>query len=347
MHIVQVTPAYPPSTGGVETHVEAISTRLVERGHDVTVISADHGVGNARERRDGVEVIRCRGFTPGGAYHVSPGIWQAVRRLSADVVHAHNYHSLTLPAAALGVGDARFVVTPHYHGGSESSFRDRLLGLYAPVGGRVLRRADDVIAVSEWEREQLAEDFGVDATVIPNGIEVERFADAEPYNHDRPYLLCVGRMEEYKGVQHVIRALPELPDYDLLVAGSGPYREDLERIAAEEGVDDRVEFLGYVDDEELPGLYAGADVFVTLSEFEAFGMTVGEALAAGTPCVVREAGALVDWTTNRGVTDVSSVTPDSVVDAVRESLSVETRSIQSWEEVVGSISALYSDSYSS
>jgi len=347
MHIVQVTPAYPPSTGGVETHVEAISTRLVERGHDVTVISADHGVGNARERRDGVEVIRCRGFTPGGAYHISPGVWQAVRRLSADVVHAHNYHSLTLPAAALGAGDARFVVTPHYHGGSDSSFRDRLLGLYAPVGRRVLRRADEVIAVSEWERDQLAEDFGVDATVIPNGIDVERFADAEPYDHDRPYLLCVGRLEEYKGVQHVIRALPELPEYDLLVAGSGPYREELERIAEEKEVADRVEFLGYVDDEELPGLYAGADVFVTLSEFEAFGMTVGEALAAGTPCVVRDAGALVDWTTNRGVTGVSSVTPSSVADAVQESLLVETHSIPSWEDVVDSISAVYRDSYSS
>ena len=343
MYIVQVTPGYPPSTGGVETHVEAISTRLVERGHDVTVVSADRGVGTARERRDGVEVIRCRGFAPGGAYHISPGVWRPVRRLSADVVHAHNYHSLTLPAAALGAGDARFVVTPHYHGGSESSFRDRLLGLYAPVGGRVLRRADEVIAVSEWERNQLAEDFGVDATVIPNGIEVDRFADAEPYIHDRPYLLCVGRLEEYKGVQHVIRALPELPEYDLLVAGSGPYREDLERIAVENGVDDRVGFLGYVDDEELPGLYAGAEVFVTLSEFEAFGMTVGEALAAGTPCVVREAGALSDWSHYNGVLTVGDCTSDSIASVLSNpNKSVtEKHSIPTWANCVSKILDYY------
>ena len=343
MYIVQVTPGYPPSTGGVETHVEAISTRLVERGHDVTVVSADRGVGTARERRDGVEVIRCRGFAPGGAYHISPGVWRPVRRLSADVVHAHNYHSLTLPAAALGAGDARFVVTPHYHGGSESSFRDRLLGLYAPVGGRVLRRADEVIAVSEWERNQLAEDFGVDATVIPNGIEVDRFADAEPYIHDRPYLLCVGRLEEYKGVQHVIRALPELPEYDLLVAGSGPYREELERIAEEKEVADRVEFLGYVDDEELPGLYAGADVFVTLSEFEAFGMTVGEALAAGTPCVVREAGALGEWSRFSGVVPVKDCVTESVVSAVSQTIDVfsQESSIPTWNASVDAILPQY------
>lgn len=344
MKILQVCPRYPPHTGGVETHVKEISERLVARGHDVVVHTADAGEDvEGWEVRNGVEVHRHRGFAPGGAFHVAPGIVSAVRRSDADVVHAHNYHSLPVFFAALGVTDERFIVTTHYHGESASGFRDRLLSLYRPFGTWAVERADEVIAVSEWEREQLREDFGVDARVIPNGVDVDRFASAEPEERDRPYLLTVGRLEEYKGVQHVIRAMPELEEFDLLVAGSGPYREELERIAAEEGVEDQVEFLGYVDEKRLPGLYAGAEVYVTLSEFEAYGMTVAEALAAGTPCVVRESGALVGWSDCAGCVSVSSTRSDAVSEAVRTGVDVSPNSsaLATWNDVADHVEPKY------
>lgn len=345
MKILQVTPRYPPQSGGVETHVYEISKRLVDRGHDVTVVTADAGVGGERrERRNGVRIKRYRGFAPDGSMHVCPQITTAVRQSDADVVHAHNYHSFPLLFAALGVGDRRFVVTTHYHGGSASSLRDRLLSLYRPFGKWAVRRADTVVAVSEWEREQLANDFGVNATVIPNGLEVERFASATPLERDRPYILTVGRLEEYKGVQHVIRAMTKFPEYDLLVAGSGPYRDDLERIARQTGVEERVEFLGYVDSEELPGLYAGADVYVTMSGFEAYGMTVAEALAAGTPCVVRETGALVDWVSRSGVTGVSSPTTEEITEAIIDATGVQlARGLFTWDDVVSDIVGVYTE----
>jgi len=343
VRVVQACPRYAPHTGGVETHVQEVSERLVDRGHDVTVVTADAGEDAARrDVRNGIEIRRCRGVAPGGAFHVAPSVYRAVRRLDADVVHAHNYHSLPLLFAALATGDARFVATPHYHGGSASSWRDRLLSAYRPLGGWALRRADAVIAVSEWEAERLAQDFGVDATVIPNGLDVERFADAEPEERERPYLLTVGRLEEYKGIQHAIRALTEIEGYDLLVAGSGPYRDELERVAREEEVTDRVEFLGYVDNERLPGLYAGAEVFLNLSEFEAYGMTVAEALAAGTPCVVREAGALQDWTDVESCVGVGRPTATEVATAVRAVAgSRADASLTDWATVVSRLETAY------
>jgi glycosyltransferase involved in cell wall biosynthesis len=258
--------------------------------------------------------------------------------LDADVVHAHNYHSIPLLFAALAAGDARFVVTPHYHGGSASSWRDRLLSAYRPLGGWALRRSDAVIAVSEWERGQLELDFGVDPTVIPNGLDVKCFADAEPESRERPYLLTVGRLKKYKGVQHAIRALGELAEYELVIAGSGPYRDALERVAREAGVADRVAFLGYVGDERLPGLYAGAEVFLNLSEFEAYGMTVAEALAAGTPCVVREAGALTEWIQHDGCVGVTGINPKTVADAVETVADlVVIATVPTWEEVTNRV----------
>ena len=336
MRVVQVTQSYPPSQGGVENHVEAISTRLVEAGHDVTVISADAGAGKRSETRDGVVIRRFRSLSPSGAYHFAPQVAGAIRSRDPDVVHVHNYHALLLPFAAFVANDATLIVTPHYHGGSESSFRDRLLQLYHPIGQWVLDRADVVVAVSNWERKQLRADFDIEAEVIPNGIEVDRFSTGEAYNHDRPYLLCVGRLEKYKGVQHAIRAMTNFPEYDLLIAGSGPYRDQLEDTAEEVNVEDRVRFLGYVSDENLPGLYRGAEVFVTLSSFESFGLTVGEALASRTPCVVLRRGALVDWEEYEGVVGVDSPNPESVRQAVESARSSDTPidSIPIWDDHV-------------
>lgn len=343
MRLLYVTSKYPPHTGGVETHVEELATGMVDRGHDVTVFSADDGPDvETRTVRDGVTVRRFEGFAPGDAYHFAPGIVAAVREFDADVVHGHNYHSLPLTLAAVATTDP-LVVTPHYHGGSASRFRDVLLRAYAAVGSRALERAKTVIAVSEWERQQLSTDFDVEATVIPNGLHVERFAEANPVVRDRPYLLSVGRLEEYKGVQFVVDAMAELPAFDLVVAGSGPYRDELERRARRRGVAERVDFSGYVSDEELPGLYAGAEAFVTMSSFEAYGMTVAEALAAGTPCVVREAGALVDWAVRD---DCIGVGVSDIVSGVERAVELDAPAspLLTWEDVIERTARVYSSS---
>lgn len=343
MKIVQVTPRYPPHVGGVETHVKEISERLVERGHEVTVVTADAGsdVPN-RSVRNGVIVRRCRGFAPGGAFHLAPGITPVVRRSGADVVHAHNYHSLPMLFAALGA-DAPLIVTPHYHGTSASRLRNRLLRLYRPLGKWAQRRADAVIAVSEWECRQLRDDFVVTPDIIPNGLQTEVFRAAKPVDHERPYLLCVGRLEEYKGVQHVIRALPDLPEYDLYVVGSGNYQAKLRDIARTFGVEDRVEFFGYVDSDRLPSLYTGSTVYLLLSKFEAYGMTVAEALASGTPCVVRTGSALDDWVENSGVIPVNDLSPNSIADAVYDARNseIERDQIVSWDLVSERIEQVY------
>jgi len=336
MKILQVTPRYPPQSGGVESHVQQISERLVDRGHDVTVVTADaRKEGKHRDQQNGVVVRRYQSLAPNDVIHFCPQITTAVRTSDAEIVHAHNYHSLPLVFAALGAGNRRFVVTTHYHGGSASSIRKRLLSVYHPIGRRSVQRADEVIAVSEWERDQLRTDFAVEATVIPNGVAIDRFNEATATEHDRPYLLTVGRLEAYKGVQHMIRAMNLLPEYDLLIAGSGSYREQLEQLAHEEGVAEQVAFLGYVADEELPRLYAGADVYVTMSEFEAYGMTVAEALAAGTPCVVRDGAALQDWAQKDGTVGISTVTPESIQQAVRSvnQISIPGLENRSWEMV--------------
>ena len=345
MKILLITHRYPPRAGGVETHVKEIATRLSDRDHDVAVFSADAGEEvSTKEINDGVLVRRFRSINPGEAFYFAPQMIPAIRRFEADILNAHNFHAFPMFFAAVGVTDERFVVTPHYHGKSASDVRDSLLSLYRPFGKWAIKQASEVIAVSEWEKTRLQEDFNVQATVIPNGVEIDIFANQEPEIRERPYLLSVGRLEKYKGVQHAIRALKELKNYNLVVAGSGPYQDELERIARKAGVRDRVEFLGYVNEKRLPKLYAGAEVFLNLSEFEAYGITVAEALAGNTPCVVREAGALVDWPGQKGCVGVENPTPLQVAAAVNDAAAARVEyEPTGWDTVTDQVLAIYAN----
>jgi glycosyltransferase involved in cell wall biosynthesis len=346
MHIGFVTSRYRPHAGGVETHVEQLATRLVDRGHTVTVISADADPGLAETTaRNGVLVRRFTPVGPTDAFHLAVGIAPLVRRSEFDIVHTHNYHSFPFALGTIG-SRVSVICTPHYHGGSADSLRDRLLSLYQPVGRTVFEKAAAVVAVSTWEKDQLAADFDVRATVIPNGIDVDRFRSATPVETTDPTLLTVGRLVEYKGVQHAIRALTDLPEYQLRVAGDGSYRESLEACACEVGVNDRVEFLGHVPDSELAQQYVSADVFVSMSSVEAAGITTGEALAAGTPAVVRHSKGLRDWAQRD---DCLSADPASLSDAVSRvrSWSAPSEPLPTWDQAVDKLELIYRDTVDS
>lgn len=111
----------------------------------------------------------------------------------------------------------------------------------------------------------------------------------------RKTLLYVGRLEEYKGVQYIIQSLPEIQEFRLRIVGKGPYEAELRNLAKNLGVEGRVEWLKDLSREKLLECYADADIFLMLSSHEAYGITVAEALAAGTPCVVAKGSALEEF----------------------------------------------------
>ncbi|MFQ5617225.1 MAG: glycosyltransferase, partial [Anaerolineales bacterium] len=132
---------------------------------------------------------------------------------------------------------------------------------------------------------------------------------------DLPTLAFVGRHRYYKGLGDLIRAMPGL-DARLLVGGDGPMRPKWEALARELGVAGRVRFLGNVSDEDLPRLYASADVFVlpANARAEAFGKVLLEAMASGLPCVTTEVGTGTSFVVRDGVSGL--VTPPKRPDAL-------------------------------
>lgn len=344
MKILQVSPRYPPATGGIERHVRSLSERLAKRGHEVSVLTTTTGLRKEKEIQNDVKVQRIPAIAPKNEFHFTPLISPLVYFSSADIVHAHGYHSFPLVFATLGARNIPTVLTPHYLG-SNSGVRGVLHKMYQPIGGRTLRSAKKVIAVSRWESNELSADFGIDPEIIPNGIDVEWFSAADPYDFGQPYILCASRLVENKGIQYVIDSLTKLPDYHLIITGEGPYKEQLSNRVREQGLQNKVMFFGYVSEDKLRSLYAGAECHILLSDFECYGLTPGESLAAGTPVVVYDQTALSDWKDHKGCVAVTERDPETVADAIRETSkkSVSVGKIERWEDVTDKIEKIYTE----
>lgn len=294
-----VTPRFAPYVGGVETHVEQLARQLAAAGGVVEVLTQatrqiieDAG---AVQRRDGFVVRRCA-LPPGGPTDVAwPGLIGALRRVDADVVHAHNYHALPAAAAMMAARAGRLVLTPHYHGVGSTSLATAAHKLYRPALGRpAVRRAGALIAVSPSEKSLLSRDFGAAVgertVVVPNGARAVPGRDQSTV--ETGVVLFVGRLDGYKRVDVLIRAMTLLPDpFRLVVVGDGPDRSRLRALAETLPVAGRVTFTGRVDQAALDDWMRRAEVFATASAIEAFGVTLADALASGLPAVASDIGA--------------------------------------------------------
>jgi glycosyltransferase involved in cell wall biosynthesis len=310
---VYMGPYKTDSGGGVSVYVRSISERLAKR-HDVTVFAtAKRGLPRS-EVVNGVKVLRFRRYAPSGAYSFSWDMLLELRRTDFDVVHGHCYHAFPLHFSALAKRKI-FVVSPHFHGVGHSVFRDSLIRLFKPFGERTLRAADKIVAVSEYEKNLLCGQFRLDAekvVVIPCGVDFWEFEGLRRRRRGFRSVLYVGNLLGYKGVQFLVEVLPRLPgDVVLEIVGKGALKPFLEKRARELGVFDRVKFFEDLPRHELLQLFVDADVFVLLSRYEAYSMSVAEALTAGVPCVVADTSALSEWIDNETCFGISFPTTRS------------------------------------
>ena len=211
----------------------------------------------------------------------------------ADVFHAS--HQLVRPprnaALTATVYDMTCWLVPEMHSAAN-------IAKAKQFAASVMQRADGLIAISEATRQDAVRILGIDASrveVIYPGV-ADAFFTATPASAAKPYILFVGTVEPRKNLGVLLDAYARLPrsvhdEFDLVVAGSAGWGDPsvLRRLARGEP---GVRYAGYVTEDALPALNAGASVFVYPSLYEGFGLPVAQAMASGVPVITSNTSCL-------------------------------------------------------
>jgi 1,2-diacylglycerol 3-alpha-glucosyltransferase len=312
--VAAFTDTYLPTVNGVTYTVRSWRDRWTRRGGRMDLVvpgapgydpdSQEHAVGSVPfPWYDG-----CRVGTP--------RVPRAVANADVDLVHAHTPFSLGLAARRLARRMDRPLVAS-YH--TPTAGYVPYLTATRPLVGVVERAAtayerwfygqvDLIITPSETARDEIRDRLAVTAPiqVIPNGVDTERFRPVDPtpfrdrydLESDRPHIGYTGRHGHEKRLEDLLGAVARLErdDATLVFGGDGPARPALKRRVADLDVDAR--FLGVLDRNELPALYAALDVFAFPSPVETYGLVGLEAIACGTPVAAADAGALSETVTD-------------------------------------------------
>lgn len=335
MRVALVCPYDVAVPGGVQAHVLALAEHLGGAGDEVTVVAP---AGEGTE-----PVVTGVGGSIGVPFNESVApvalsplaarrALREVRRFGPDVVHVHEP---AIPVVSLTVtlrGPEPIIGT--FHAWSDS---DRAYRLARPLLRPAIARLAARVAVSAPAISHHAEALGLPEGAfrrIPNGVEFDRFARAEPLpdllDVDRPTVLFVGRLERRKGLEELVRAFVHLkaerPTLRLLVVGDGPERARCQELLPATLRGD-VLFLGKVAPEDLPRFYASADVFAAPAlGGESFGLVLLEAMAAGLPVVATSipgyASVVSDGVEGRLVEPGSGRALAAALDAVLENPSL-------------------------
>ncbi len=283
--------------GGVVDHINSLAWQFREWGHRVKVI-APCGSADGVDDEDFIPMGKPVPVPSGGSIaRVSFSVWlkpqmkQMLEREGFDVVHFHEPFSGLVSKDMLSLIDPALctaVGTFHTYKGTQ---------LYK-IGAKRLampyfRMLHGRIAVSKPAHEFISRHFPGHYEIIPNGIQVDDFANATPFQHlvddGMINLLFVGRLEKRKGLKYLLGAFSrlkwDLPQLRLLVVGAGKPDADSLRIISERNLQDVV-FLGSVSDEDKFRYYKTADIYCSpATGRESFGIVLLEAMAAGVPIV--------------------------------------------------------------
>lgn len=282
--------------GGVADHINRLANQFRAWGHSVRIV-APCSSPDTIEDEDFIPMGSPVPVPSGGSIaRVSLSIWlrprikQMLREERFDVIHLHEpfagFVSLSV-LSLINTYDSVNIGTFHTNGGHK---------MYK-VGGVWLaqpyyRKLHGRIAVSKPAYKWIHRYFPDEYDIIPNGIQVDDFADAKPFPHlqdGKVNLLWVGRLEKRKGLKYLLSAYSKLkwdwPDLRLIIVGPGKPDADSYRIIGERALNDVV-FVGDVSDEDKARYYKSADIYCSpATGKESFGIVLLEAMAAGKPVV--------------------------------------------------------------
>ncbi len=327
MKVLQLGKFYP-IRGGVEKVMWDLTSGLSARGIDCDMLCAELEKDEIIHLNEHGRVICVKAWMKKAATMIAPKMvsWLRKHQEEYDIIHVH--HPDPMACLALRLSGYKGRVILHWH--SDILKQKTLLKFYAPLQRWLIRRADTIIGTTPvYLKESPYLQEVQDKTVaVPIGIKPVTFDEELVRQWKQRYagkklVVSIGRLVPYKGYGYLIDAARYLgSDYQVLIVGDGPIRENLEKDIQELGVRDIVKLLGYVEDNEMHALLGACDVFVLSSvmKTEAFGIVQIEAMSLGKPVIatkVPESG--VSWVNADGESgiNVPIKEPKALAEAIR------------------------------
>ena len=302
LNVLQLNKYYFPHIGGIERVVQQIAEGLAQDTNMTVLVSAESKT-RQEETIEGVHLIRLSRHIKFGSMPVSFGLFTELRRLAKtqDIIHLHMPFPIGDLACLLSGYKGKIVLWWH----SDVVRQKKLMILYKPVMMQMLKRADVIIVATEGhiEGSVYLKPFREKCRVIPFGVEtsIEEAADRhllqesytaqtikeESADEHLVKFLFVGRFSYYKGCDILLDAFSKVHGAELILAGSGDIKAELEEKAKKLRIADKLHFTGKLSEEELCRHYAECDVFVlpSVARSEAFGLVQIEAMAFGKPVI--------------------------------------------------------------
>ncbi len=302
MRIGMLVDLYTPHVSGVTNYIKLNKKSLEELGHDVFVFT----FGDEAYQDDEPNIIRSPGLpVMDTGYYFNLRYSKRARQLLRTMDIAHVHHPFVSGTLALSYCRSRGIPIIFTNHTRYDLYTKAYLPILPDVVGTTAleaymptfcRAVDLVIAPSNGMRQVLM-GFGVDVPVevIPNGVDIRPFRHPSAplersqlsYKEQDIILTYFGRLGPEKNLVFLLRSFAgAVQAYDhlkLLIIGDGPERENLEDRVKHMGIQERVQFTGFVPYEQLPSHLAVADAFVTASVTEVHPLSVIEAMAAGLP----------------------------------------------------------------
>jgi glycosyltransferase involved in cell wall biosynthesis len=300
--ILMVTARFLPYMGGIETHVHEVGSRLAQRGINITILTTmPHGQSAflpEEEVIEGMQVVRVPAWPRNRDYYLAPKIAAIIKQGNWDLVHCQGCHTFVPPLAMLAAKQAGlpYIVTFHT-GGHSSSIRSKIRDTQWRLQRTLLAGASRLVGVSRFEADYFRhllqlpkEQFAV----VYNGATMPIMPSEPEMSSQQTLIISIGRLERYKGHQHIIAALPEIrkwrSDARLLILGKGPYEAELRTLAQKRGVDEWVTISSIPpgDRTEMAKILSQAALVTLLSDYEAHPIAVMEALALRRPVLTTD-----------------------------------------------------------
>ena len=368
--------------GGINKVVMEIAKNLAKKGHEAIVLQPNPSNLPNEEFYEGFKIIRISSPLNKYFYGLSWGIYQYLKKnlkeLNPDVIHVNGHHTLQSIEVMHTIKkiDPNFplIFSLYYDIVTETFAGKYFSKIHNYFSKREIGKCNYIISVSQFESEYIIKKLNVDQNklkIIPLGVDVFDYIEnvenidiskdvvsvntAKSINDKKNInLLYAGHIVSRKGIDFILKSLNvlvydlDVKNVSLTIVGEGPEKKKLINLSKKLKIDNYIKWESFLSRDTLIKKIKGSDIFMLLSRSEAFGITVAEALALGTPCIITDKTSLKEFSNEPGSFVVNyPPEPLEVANLILEVYQTEvtigpfTQKIRLWKNVLEDYEKLY------